>query len=345
MSDVTLAINGVGYGGWEGIRITRSIESLAGSFSLDAFGAQADEADSWPIEEEDACEVKIDGETVITGYMDRPTGSFSAASSSRTFAGRDKSAALVDCSALLSKWSFRGATIVDVARTVASAYGVSVSVQPGLELLKAPRKLVVNPGDTGFDVILAAAKPAGVIVVSDGVGGILITRAGTERASQPLIQGEAPFIGCSYEYDASSRFYRYVVMSQVAGSDGASGNATRIRAEAIDEGVKRLDRALIIRPESGQTVDYARQLGDWEARIRAANARAATITVHGWRQSDGKLWPINALVSVKSKRLRIDGEMLISQADHAIDSGGEITALRIVRPDAFTPEPAARVRG
>jgi prophage tail gpP-like protein len=36
--------------------------------------------------------------------------------------------------------------------------------------------------------------------------------------------------------------------------------------------------------------------------------------------------------------------MLISQVEHSLGDGGELTSLRLVRPDAFTPEPTAIVK-
>lgn len=344
MSDVHLQVNGKRYGGWKSVQITRSIESIAGSFSLEVTDQQAGAAESWPIVEEDKCQVLIDSDVVVDGYVDRANPSFSATAKAVTISGRDRAAALVDCSAVLDEWAFKKATVVDIARKVAAPFGVSVSVQPGLELLKAPRKLVVNPGDSAFEVIAAAARAAGVLVVSHGAGGILITRSGTQRASEPLVQG-VNLIEGSADYDATERFSRYIVMGQVGGSDNASGAATRIRAEAVDEGVRRTDRTLIIRPGESHDVAYARQLGDWEARIRAARGTSIEATVHGWRQSNGKLWPLNAIVRITSRTLRIDADMLITTARHVKSSAGETTGLRLVRPDAFTPEPNARVKG
>lgn len=67
--------------------------------------------------------------------------------------------------------------------------------------------------------------------------------------------------------------------------------------------------------------------------------------MRGWRQSNGKLWPVNALTRVVAPiTLGVDGDLLISQVDRSVDDGGgRITQLGLVRPDAFTPEPTATV--
>lgn len=341
-SRVGLLVGGKSYEGWKAIRITRSMEALAGSFDLsvsDRFAGQ----EPWPIFEEDECKVAIDRETVIAGHIDRRAVAVSSYARGLSYSGRDAASALVDCSALLSKWTFRNATILDIAKKVAEPFGVAVGVQPGLTLPPAPRKLVVNPGDSPFNAIEAAARHTEVLVVSDGDGGIVLTRAGTDRADG--IEEGQNLLGGSVDYDGTSRFYRYVVLTQTPGTDDASGSVTRVRAEATDEGVLRTSRVLLVRPESGVTTDYARRRGDWEARIRAARSVRVTAQVVGWRQpKSGELWPINALVNMHSPSLGVSGDLLIAEVTFELSDGGEITTLRLVRPDAFTPEPSAVVK-
>ncbi len=337
MSDVKLLVNGEAFGGWQAVRITRSIESIAGSFDLGVTDKWGGQEKPYPIGEEDACEVTIDDETVIDGYIDGCSIALSAEVRSLSFRGKDRAAVLVECSAILDRWSFRNATAKDIAEKVCEPFGIRVSVQPGLILPPPREKLVVNPGDTAFSVITRAAQEAGVLVVSDGAGGVLFTRAGIEIA-EPLVEG-GNVLAAAAEYDATQRFSQYVVATQTAGSDNASGGATRIRATAEDEGVRRADRVLMVLPEAGISTAYARQRADWEARVRAANAQVVTIMVRKWQQSSGQLWPVNAPCSVQVPSVRAVGQMRISQVEHILDERGEVTQIRLVRPDAFTPEP------
>ncbi len=330
------------YGGWKSIRVTRSIESLAGSFALEVSDRWGEQQDPWPIAEEDACRVEIRVDrartVVIDGYVDRRSISLSATARTLSYSGRDRAAALVDCSAVLTQWTYRNVTIADFIRTLAAPFSVAVSVQAGLELAKQAR-LVVQPGDKVFDAIARETAAAGVLVVSDGAGGILITRAAAARAAS-LVQG-SNLLGASVEYDGTERYARYVIATQVAGTDEAAGDATRIRAEATDQGVRRADRVLLLRPERGLSVPDARRRADWEARIRAARAETVTAIVQGWMQPNGTLWPLNALTRVTAPAIGVDGDLLISQVEHSIGDGGQVTQMRLVRPDAFTPEPVA----
>lgn len=335
--EVYLVVKGYQYGGWKAIRITRSIESLAGEFALDVSDRWGEVGDPWPIAEEDPCKVAIGGTVVIDGYIDKRSLTANATARTLTYTGRDRAAALVDCSAVLDSWTFRNITIADFATTLAEPFGIKVSVQAGLELAKIA-KIAVAPGDKVFAAIKRAAGAQGLLFVSDGAGGVVITRAGTARATS-LVEGEN-ILTAQLEYDSTSRFYRYVVATQVAGTDTASGNATRIKAEAIDSGVQRTERARLIRTDKGYTVADARARADWEARIRAARAETATVSVPGWTQPDGSLWPLNALAHVKAPRMiGVDGDMLISQVEHSVGDQGKVTQLKLVRPDAFTPQP------
>lgn len=344
------------YAGWKSIRVTQSIESIAGSFALEVSDRWSGQKDPWPIAEFDPCTVTIDSEIVIDGYVSKRNLGFSESSRTLSYEGRDAAGELVDCSAIVdagkvskSKWTFNNVNVVDLARKICEPFDIPVSAQAGLEkLLTKNKKIVLQPGDTCFEVIAKVAGAAGVLVVSDGAGGIVITRTGKIRATA-LVEGHNIRAG-SVTYDATSRFYRYLLSSQVPGTDEASGAATRVQAEAIDEGVPRKQRVLLVRPEKGYSKADSRARADWEARIRAAKAEKYSITVRGWRQSarggrsDGPLWKVNQLAHVFAPRgLGVDGELLISEVEFSVGPDGQMTQLGLMRPDAFTPEPVTAV--
>ncbi len=342
MADVALLVGGRRYGGCKSVRVTRSIESLAGQFALEVSDRWGALAQPWPITEEDPCRVEIDGVVVIDGYVDARDQSASAAARTLAYTGRDRAGALIDNSAVLDRWTYYNVNVADFAAAIAQPFGVRVSMQAGLTLPRVP-KVVVSPGDTAYDAIRRAVSDQGVLLVSDGAGGVIFTRSGTARAT-PLVEGQN-ILDASVKYDGTERYYRYVVMTQTAGTDETSGDATRIQAEAFDLGVRRTDRVLLIRPDKGHSVADARRRADWEARIRAARAEAVTIVVQGWTQPNGAIWPLNTLTSVRAPRLiGVDGDLLISQVEHTISESGQVTQLRLVRPDAFTPDPTATVK-
>jgi len=344
VADLVLQVNGVDYGGWKSAAVTRGIETVAGGFELEVTERWAGQDKPWPIFEEDECSLSIEGVPVITGHVDRRSLVYGAAAHSLTVSGRDKTGALVDCSADLRQWEFRQVPLLTLAKRLADPFGIGVSLQPGLSMPPPPAKFSIDPGDTAFDALEQACRMAGVLPICDGAGGLRLSRVGTTRCSTELIHGEN-ILAASADYDASGRFARYVVSGQQAGSDLLGGEATRVKAEARDENVRRRDRVLVVRPEKSATQAHAKQRAAWEATVRAARSRRVRVTVRGWTQGDGTLWPVNALVPVRSPYLGIDAELLITQATYRLaESEGTTTELSLMAAEAFDPEPVVPKR-
>ena len=145
----------------------------------------------------------------------------------------------------------------------------------------------------------------------------------------------------SAQYDATGRHRRYLVLAQHPGNDENMGDATAsVMGTAKDPKVRRAERVLAIRAETAMTPAIAAQRASWEATVRAARGDALSVTVQGWHQADGTLWPVNAKVQVDLPTIGAKGEMLIAAATHSLDDkSGTTTELRLLDPKAFTPEP------
>lgn len=345
MPETALLVNGKEYAGWKSVSITHGIETIAAGFDLSVSERWNGQDKPWPIHEEDECVLRVGREILVTGWVDKRSVSFGPEEHSLKVSGRSKTAALVDCSALLSKWEFASTPLLKLAKDIAQPFGISVTQQEGL-VLPAPSKVAIDPGDSAFDAIEKACRLAGVLPIADGGGRLVLTRAGTRRATTALVEGENMKVG-GIESDATGRYHRYVVLGQHAGSDEEWGEiAAAVRAEATDSGVRRTDRVLVVRPESGVSSQRAKLRAQWEAAVRAARGDVVTATVQGWTQADGTLWPVNALVSVKSPLMGVDGDLLISQARLTLDDdSGTLTQLTLRRPDAFLPQPDLIAKG
>lgn len=371
MTDVTLRVGGRGYAGWKSVKITNGIESLAGSFDLAVSDRWKAGQNPWPIGEGDACEVLVGDLPVISGYVDRRGSSYDAQSHELTVAGRDRAAALVDCSAMLDSWEFKNVDLLSLATKLAQPFGVSVRMDGGISgrvslstgkqknavasktgklgglgLPNPPAKFSIDPGESAFEALDKACRLAGVLPISDGKGGIILTRAGTGRASTALVEGEN-ILSASSEFDATGRYHAYRVMAQHQQSKDWFGNtAAGVRGEATDEEEPREERVLLIRPASGMNAESAKQRAAWEAKVRASRGDTVTVRVQGWTQADGSLWPLNGVATVRSPLIGIDGDLVIVQRDLEIDDqSGTVTTLTLRRPDAFLPEPVIKTGG
>lgn len=345
MANIGLHVNGKVYEGWKDARVVRGIESIAGGFDLTVSDRWESGQEPWAIYEEDACTVSIGTETLITGYVDKRGMSYAAGDRSFSVSGRDRTGDLVDCSAILSKWEYVDVPILDLARKVAATFDVAVSFGPGVKSPPPARKLSVDPGDSAFDVIERLARAGGLLPVSDGRGGLLLMRPGSSRTADALVEGEN-LKSLSVEFDATGRFRRYLVLGQHAGTDQWAGMAaSAIKAEAHDNGVRRAARVLVVRPDGNISGGQAKTRAQWEATVRAARATTVNVQVQGWAQSNGKVWPVNALVPVRAPRAGISGDMLISQATYSVGSSGTVTDLVLRPPNAFVPEPVLQPEG
>jgi prophage tail gpP-like protein len=340
MPDLRLQVNGKNYGGWTSMRVTRGIECIAGGFELAVVERWAGQPTPVPILEEDECTLTIDGKPVITGYVDCVRRTLGKAEHTLTVTGRDRTGDLVDCSADLAPWEFLGVALRQFVERVAKPFGIKVTMQRGLTLPAPLAKISISPGDSAFSAIEKACRMAAVLPVSDGLGGLILTRAGTGRATTAIVEGEN-LEGGSSGVDATSRFRRYLVMGQNQGTDELAGEeAASVSGSAQDAGVRRSSRVLIVRPEGAVTPEHARVRAEWEAKVRAGRAGGVMAKVPSWTQGDGTLWPVNARVAVRSPYLRVSGEMLITQATYeASKDAGTSTSLQLQRPDAFLPEP------
>ena len=49
MSEIVLQVNGANYGGWTGVSVSRSIETVAGAFDLTCTENVGGDAAQWPL--------------------------------------------------------------------------------------------------------------------------------------------------------------------------------------------------------------------------------------------------------------------------------------------------------
>ncbi len=340
---VGLTVDGREYGGWKTVTIVRSIKTLAGGFEL-GVSDRWSKAAPWPIREEDQCQLRVDDEVVITGAVDEAPTSEDAEAHELDVSGRDATGALVDCSASIGAWEFKGISLEQFAKKLCAPFSIPVAMQSGLSLV-TPAKYSIDPGDTAFDVLQRACQKAGVLPISDGAGGLLIMRPGAERCDTALVYGEN-VKRVRVRRSAIERFARYEVLGQHPGSDDFyAKNVVSISGTARDANVKRTERVLIVRAEGPVTKASAKARAEWEATVRAARAVSVEVTVQGWKQKSGAVWPINAQVPVKIPRHGIDGPMLISTVRLSQDAnGGSLAELSLERPGAYRPEPVVTTK-
>ncbi|WP_189459413.1 phage baseplate assembly protein [Jeongeupia chitinilytica] len=342
--DIDLLIGGARYGGWQSVSVVRSIETLSGRFSVGLTEHWPGQWFDWPISTGDRVQVLIAGQPVITGWIGQVERAAEASRYTLSVSGRDASCDPVDCAPDYRPGQWSGLTLSRLLRALLAPYpGIPVRLVPDVVDVVLPA-FKVQPGETTFRAIDRACQLAGVRYMADAAGGVLVTQAGRERASTPLVLG-GNLLAISASFDADGRFSDYLVKGQCCG--GADEPAMPVLGRAHDPGVTR-SRPLVIRANSGQlTPELAGRRAQWERDTRAARASPVSALVAGWQQQSGDLWAPNLRVPVKAAALQVDAEMVIASLEYTVDpERGPVTKLDLLRPDAFAPQPApAQARG
>lgn len=336
---VELYVGGQIYGGWKTMNLVRSIRALSSVFSLDI-------TDNWTgkgplvIKAGDACQLKIGDEAVVTGYVDEYENTIDSGSHTIHVSGRDKTADIVDCTAIVGQGEVLNQDLLAIAKAVAGPFGVEVKSE--VDAGSAFSNFSIQPGETGFAVLDRAGRLRGRIFTADGKGALVLTQVGVKRARGALVEGKNAK-AWSLRLDTKERFSKYVVKAQHGGTDADNGaTAAHVMAEASDATMGRY-RPLVIIAEDQASIADALIRAQWEAKTRAANAATVQVTVQGYEQLDGgPLWTINELVPVELPSIGIKQDLLISEVTMKLDDGGRTTQLTLVRPDAFLPEPVVQ---
>lgn len=341
---VALLVNGKQYRGWTEISVNTAIDAIAGAFAISLTerwagdGKTPSQIEAWPILNGDACQVTIDGEVIIDGYVDQFRPSFSPTSHTIEIQGRDKTCDLIDCSAFHQPDQWKNLDLLQIAKILCQPFGIKVETEVPVGD-KFP-SIKLQQGETVFAALDRLARFRKLLLSPGIAGSLLITQAGRNRAKVRLQQG-ANIKSASGVLDASQRYSLYVVKGQnVSAMTEEGAQESHAESRVTDRGVTRY-RPLVVMAETGATNASAADRATWEANSRLGKSASASITVRGWRQGlTGELWKPNLLVAVTSAFLRMDGDMLIRQVTYKRSaSNGTECELSIVSPQAYSPEP------
>lgn len=339
-----LRVNGREYRGWTEIAVTSAMDAVAGAFAISLTerwagdGKIAAQVEPWPILNGDKCQVGIGEDILIDGYVDQFRPSFSPNDHKIEIQGRDKTCDIIDCSALHQPDQWKNLDLLQIAKILCAPFGVSV--RANVDIGGKFPSIKLQQGETVFAALDRLCRFRKCILSPDKAGGVLITRAGTDRAKVSLQQG-VNILSASGVLDTSERFSLYVVKGQNTSVKTLDGELeSHAEARTTDSQVTRY-RPLVVMAETGANNASAMDRAVWEANVRLGRSAIATITVFGWRQMlNGPLWRPNQLVGIKSAYLRMNGDMLIRQVTYKRTANDGTTCdLDIVSPQAFSPEP------
>jgi prophage tail gpP-like protein len=370
-----LRCGGEVYSGWKEMRVTRGVEQASADFDLTVSERWPIEGNAWQIFPGTKCEIELEGELVLTGYIDAYEPGLDPNSHEISCRGRSKTLDFIDCSVTQNEGQFKGLTPGELAKLLAQPFGIEVVIEQDGTVIP---DIQVQQSETCFALVERLAKLQELLITDDAQGRLVLTRAGAEKSSSVLQQGSNLKI-LRATHDDSERFSDYIVKAQRSGSSGASladwsavppgggqpfmphgkrfameraagkkatkpKTLTQVVGSAKDPGVTRYRPHVIVADSQADDATAAKR-ADWEMRRRLAKSKQATVSVVGWRQEDGSLWKQNQMIWIRSRYLGLDQEMLIGKVTFNYGSGGEITELELILPDALLPEPKRKHKG
>jgi prophage tail gpP-like protein len=322
--------------GWKRVSVTRSIESLSGTFEitlLDKFGSNR-----WVFVPNITVDIAIGDDQVLRGLIDKISVRESATGKEYTISGRDETADLIDCSAMNTPGDFKDQTIVSLAQQLFSPFDIKVKNQYSGTLVKFPFKL--QTGESPFEALNRANEFQGALLISDNLGRVIITQPGATNADDKLIMGNN-IAEANMEVDFSNRFSVYTVKGQKkVKNDSGWGSVRKVNfsAEANDEVIgDRRYRPKLFQAEAQATQEAAQNRVNLEASVRASKSMEATVMTRGWHQSTGRLWTVNETVYVNIPEFQMTNrKMLIASLTHTKSlEEGTMTTIKLRREDAY----------
>lgn len=378
---ITLTVGGKVLSRWTSAQVARNLRDIAGSFQFEyrdsgrealTFDPDLDPMPRHPVVlAGQAAQVRIDGTLVLDGWIDTVEANWDADQLSCTLIGRDKTGDLVDCAASPNgpvEW--RNITALQIAKIICKPFGIKAYAD--VPVTEAMSVFGIDPDETALSAIEKIARQTALLVVSDGVGGLLLTHGGKTRGPDAL-KRPGNILAGGRKSDWSQRFRDYYCKGQtnrtvirkhkealmtqaVDPRDGSifpvelSTTATQnesvtsvMTGHAIDPQVTRY-RPTVRQVKTQAGAATVQQQADWQLRIQKGMAETLHYRVLDWRAGkDNALWLPNQMVNVNDAFGQVADDMLISGITYKFDQSGAYTELELAGRTAFDriDEPAS----
>jgi len=332
-----LRLGGDLYTGWMEFTVTRDLTRMSGEFSA-SLSRRTSDGKVPQINPGRAVAIEIDDVPVLVGWIDVKSISYDASRINLSISGRDKLSDLIDCAATVSgPFEYNNMPLDAVVSRIAGPY--KIKVWNDLPVTPTVKRLAVQPGETAFEFIERACRAFGVLPVSDGIGGLVLTRPASERSAGALVYGSNILSG-DFTIDATERHSLYVVKGQAEAVDGETSASEMAGGEGrvSDEEVTRYRPKVLVGENQGYT-GTMRERALWERKADRARGMRASYYVQGWYAAGTTLWKPNTLVPVTDPMAEVTRDMLIAATEFSYGANGTRTRLDLALPEAFDIDP------
>ncbi|HEZ0779955.1 TPA: phage tail protein [Neisseria meningitidis] len=296
---VTLMINGKTHGQWTNYDIVSDLLTPADDFSV-TLGRPVDAVPT-AVKEGDKVEVRVGGDTVLSGHIDRVHTTTEKGNKTLTIQGRDDAGILLDCSAPL--FNAQDMDLNQIIEKIVKPLGLS-KIRIDASKTDKTHKVQIEPGSRAWDALTQYAEANGVWPWMEPDGTLVV--GGPDYTAAPVaglilrVSGDNNNIKrLEVNRDMAARYSEVTVLAQ------SHSGKHNIKATAKDESVK-LHRPLIV---TEPDIDSQAQ-AERKAKKRLADSRLEGLTitavVQGHRTDDGTLWQPGQRINVLSEPDGID---------------------------------------
>lgn len=338
VDDLTLKVGSRSISGWTTIRVTRGIERLPSDFAIGLTELSPQDANSVVINPGAACQVFLDKDLVVTGYIDHYLPGITPTGHAIRAMGRGKCQDLVDCSAEWAGNQISNSTALGIAEKLAAPYGIAVTALDPVGKVVDTYKFMW--GATAYSVLELACRYSALLAYDGPDGNLILSRVGTGKAASGFTQG----VNVQEAWGQNSidqRYQDYVLrtlsMSFLNDLGGYNGD---IMETFHDLGVTRHRLKYLIAENGGNPKEFVLRRAMWEAARRYGRGHRLHVTTDSWRDKDGKLWTPNTLAPIDIPATKIVGKnWVIGEVTYIKDEKGTRADLILMPPEAFEPEP------
>jgi prophage tail gpP-like protein len=341
---LTLTVGNQVLTGWQRVSVSRPLAAIPSSFDLEVTEKYPNAPDI-DVKPGQPCTVKIGGDLVITGYVDRYTAQISAGNHMIRISGRSKSEDLVDCSAVFGDINAPGfqqinGTTLAIVEQLAKPYGITVKTTAG-DGVTIPQFNILL-GETPWEIIDRITRYSQMIVYDLPDGSIMLAKVGTDSMASGFSLGDNVEEGdVSFSMDGRFSEYEGHLTSVLTFGTEAGVNTPDVGKIVKDEGVPRFRKRYVISEQfvNGRDIVYDRAV--WEMNKRKGQSYQFNVKCDSWRDSAGKLWEVNKLAPIQAEALKLrNASYIIAAVTYTRDESGQHGQLTLMPPEAFAVEPS-----
>lgn len=306
MIELQLESAGKRYKGWENITITKSMDSIADTFSMEIFT----DGDKVIIDDDKPLKIIVDGKTFFTGYLDDPILSITEVKKPLSINGRSKAGDLIDCNILDNK-QYNKQNIKQIISDLIKSFNITVSTTLTLTPLDV---FDTQVGETYFNAINRLCKQTNTLPISDNNGNIEIVK--NQNNKTDIVLRDSDFKSLTFPRSLSNRFSEYVYKKEGIVTDVTDGKVT-------DDSVGRFRPFVGINTEDKDNKDLAQ----WKKNNNKAKEVQLNGVIVGWDLE------INTIVEIDTEFVK--NSFLIKDIVYSKGNNGTISSVTFVSKDLY----------